>query len=108
MPAWGKYHIKILENSKEVIENYLKLQKMREQYNKRREPKNHASDKLLGLAIPKSSDPELFVGTIDIATKTLSYDCKRVERLCQAHAAALLTKYSNFSSRAAFDLDFGR
>lgn len=108
VPAWGKYHIKILENSKEVIENYLKLQKMREQYNKRREPKNHASDKLLGLAIPKSSDPELFVGTIDTATKTLSYDCKRVERLCQAHAAALLTKYSNFSSRAAFDLDFGR
>jgi hypothetical protein len=108
VPAWGKYHGKILENAKEIIENYSKLQKMREQYNKRRQPQNQASDKLLRLAIPQSSDPELFVGTIDSVKNILSYDCKRVERLCQAHAAALLTKYSNFTSRAAFDLDFGR
>jgi len=108
IPAWGKYHDTLLGNAKEIIENYSKLQKMRELYNKRREPKNHASDKLLRLAIPKSSDPELFIGTIDTAKNILIYDCKRVERLCQAHAAALLTKYSNFTSRAAFDLDFGR
>ena len=108
VPAWSNYHIKVLEKAKDVIETHGKLHKMRERYNKRRVPKNQVPDNLLRLAIPPSSDPELFVGTINTAEKELGYDCNRVARLSQSHAAALLTKFSHFTSRAAFDLDFGK
>lgn len=45
--------------------------------------------------------------SIDVASKKLSYPLKRISRLRQPRAAALLARYANFVAREAFDHDFG-
>jgi hypothetical protein len=59
------------------------------------------------LGIPKVSEKELFVGKIE-TENTLSYDIKRIGRLNHVHAAAALLKFSAYTSRPAFELDFGK
>jgi hypothetical protein len=49
-----------------------------------------------------------FRGEITSDKNFVKYDCKRVGRLRQPRAGALLTRYSNFVSRAAFDHEFVR
>ncbi|MDQ1591090.1 MAG: hypothetical protein QOG71_1717 [Pyrinomonadaceae bacterium] len=98
--AWKSHHRKVKSTVREAVNKYGKLNEWKR--------KAQLSDDYLKLTIPKSSDKELFEGTIDVEKKSLSYDCKRVERLGQLQAAAALLKYSNFNSRPAFDLDFGK
>lgn len=59
------------------------------------------------LGIPKVSEKELFVGKME-TDDTLSYDIKRIGRLNHVHAAAALLKFSAYTSRPAFELDFGK
>jgi len=63
----------------------------------------------LGWINPKSSNDNLFKATIDDSSagkEKLSYTCKRVRRLCQSRAGAMLTAYSNYIARAAFEHEF--
>jgi hypothetical protein len=45
--------------------------------------------------------------TIDVAAKKLAYPLRRISRLRQPRASALLARYANFVAREAFDHDFG-
>jgi hypothetical protein len=45
--------------------------------------------------------------TINVEEKKLSYPLRRISRLRQPRAAALLARYANFVAREAFDHDFG-
>lgn len=45
--------------------------------------------------------------TIDVREQKLSYPLRRISRLRQPRAAALLARYANFVAREAFDHDFG-
>lgn len=68
------------------------------------------SPELTEFAIGRVFNPmpkKLFGGTLDPATKTLRFECKRIRRLCQPWAAALLTQYSQYLSRAAFEHGYG-
>lgn len=67
-----------------------------------------ARDRVLRGMVPESSNDNLFKGRIDTTPKSINFGFTRVWRLCQPYAAALLTKYSNYQARAAFNHDFGR
>jgi hypothetical protein len=58
--------------------------------------------------VARSSNQKLFKPKIDLQTKTLSYDVKRVGRFTQPRAASLLSRYANFLARHAFDHEFGK
>jgi hypothetical protein len=97
IPAWRFRHEKILQSVKKEIERYIKLKA------------NIADKQLLGWVNPKSSNDNLFKATIDDSStgkETLSYTCKRVGRLCQSRASAMLTAYANYIARAAFEHEF--
>src|SRR5205085_6235648 len=57
--------------------------------------------------VARCSNSALFTPTIDISRKTVSFNPKRVARLRQPRAAALLSRFANFMARQAFDHDFG-
>ncbi len=96
IPAW-KYHYDELQKfAKKQIDRYFQLQR-----------ENARSD-VLALAVPQSSNDNLFKGKIDPTERSISYGCRRVERLCQPQALAMLTKFANYLARAAFELDFGK
>jgi len=60
------------------------------------------------LALCKFGDCKEFRGEITSDKKMVKFDCQRVGRLRQPRAGALLTRYSNFVSRAAFEHEFVR
>jgi len=71
---------------------------------------------LLGKGMDPASSAILVAGccnenkikpAIDVPGKKLSYPLRRVSRLRQPRAAALLARYANFVAREAFDHDFG-
>lgn len=55
-------------------------------------------------------DDDLFKGSLDEAdgVRSVTYDCKRVGRLCRARAIGLLMSYTATLGRPAYDRDFGR
>lgn len=53
-----------------------------------------------------SSNSGLLKPTIDVGRKTLSFDFKRIARLRQPRAAAMLSRFANFMTREAFEHDF--
>jgi hypothetical protein len=57
--------------------------------------------------VARCSNHRWLIPDVDVANKSLSYNLKRVGRLRQLRAAALLSRYANFLSRYAFDHDLG-
>ncbi len=104
VPAWRVHHRKIHDAAEEAINEYQKVaEDLRD--------KSVDSDKValvLKHIIPQSSNGNVFKGTINPEAALLDFQFKRVGRLCQPYAADVLTKYANYHTRAAFDLDFGR
>lgn len=59
--------------------------------------------KVAAAVVTSATLGKLFSGMVDPATKTISYNLKRVGRLKQPRAGSLLSKYSNAMARDAFD-----
>ncbi len=96
IPAWKHHYDELQKIANKQINRYTQLQRE----NARRE--------ILALAIPQSSNDNLFKGKIDPTERSISYECRRVGRLCQPQALAMLTKFANYLARAAFEVDFGK
>lgn len=62
----------------------------------------------LRLAALSSSNDALLTEAVELTDRKVSYNLKRVERLCKSHAEALLRAYTNFLSRPAFDHNFAQ
>ena len=81
-------------------------------FNRHEEYREKNGAEILDLLAPKSSHGKsgLFKVKLDISKKkkSISYECKRVRRLRQPRAGAMLTKYAHYISRAAFEHDFGK
>ncbi|MDL1982507.1 MAG: hypothetical protein LWX02_13830, partial [Deltaproteobacteria bacterium] len=60
---------------------------------------------LLKYVLPPSSHSNLFKGKV--VNQTLEYPLKRIGRITQSRALAILSRYTNYLARAAFDRDFG-
>ena len=48
-----------------------------------------------------------FGGLLNATNKTITFECRRIAKLCPPWSSALLTRYSQYLSRPAFDHDFG-
>jgi len=57
--------------------------------------------------VASCTNEKLLKAEIDLATKTITYNLRRIRRLRQPRAAAILSRYANFVARYAFDHDFG-
>ena len=100
IPSWKNHFSKINRDFEKVIKRYKELQE-----------KGIKKD-ILNMILPKSSNEKstLFKAKIQLSKKeeSISYDCKRIGRLCQPRSGELLTKYANYISRMAFEHDFAR
>jgi len=95
IPAW-KQHFKKL--SEEVGATITKFDSLR---------KSEISAAEAANLVASSSNEKLLKAEVDSATKTITYNLKRIGRLRQPRAAAVLTRYANFLARYAFDHDVG-
>lgn len=104
VPAWKLHHGRVREIAEKAVSRYQTvLQTLRD-----KAVDGSTVNLVLKQIIPQSSNDNLFKGKIDLEDKSLDFHFKRIGRLFQPYAAAALTKYANYHSRAAFDHDFGR
>ncbi len=98
IPAWEARYERLIENFRKLISLYGQTgNALAREY---KELKKQLIARII------RSDP--FSAKIDPASKTIEFDVRRVCRLRQPDAAALLTSYAVYLSRAAFEHDFGR
>lgn len=109
IPSWRHRHVDLKKKAASVATHYTTLvNKMKGQA-----PKadfTSVAQEFTEFAIGRVFSPhpkKLFGGTVDLANKALQFECKRIRRLCQPWSAALLTQYSQFLSRAAFEHGYG-
>lgn len=107
IPAWKKHFDHIIEYFQKVITRYSECEGA---FNDK--PTKQLKKGILQLVVPKSSTGEksLFKEKIQINTKmqSISYDCRRISRICQPRSGEMLLKYSQHISRMAFSHDFLR
>jgi hypothetical protein len=96
IPAWEKHHSVLCRHAAEIIEKYRGLA-----------DRGIATD-VLKLTIPQSSNEKLFAAEINLPQNTIKYKCKRLGRLRQPQATAMLSRFANYMARAALEMDFGR
>jgi hypothetical protein len=95
IPAWKLHHEKLVKEFQKII-------KQAEDLTKQGIPAQNAA-----ALVARPSNSPLLTPTLDAAKKTVSFNLKRVVRLRQPRAAALLSRFANFMARQAFDHDFG-
>ena len=105
--AWRKHYADLLDYFGQLIANRIQIDKSLSHFNEGKEPNEQIPATILDSFTSESSGASLFCLKIDLATTTVTFNCKRVGRFEPNHAAALWTKFCNFSSRAAFEVDFG-
>lgn len=96
IPAWSKHYSVLKKDVDNIIRKYDEMKKA------------GRGSEVLKLFVPTTSNSQLFKGTVDLESKKLKYECKRIGRLNQPFASALLSKYGNYISRPAFEHDFGK
>jgi hypothetical protein len=95
IPAWKVHYEKLVDELGKLVRRVEEL------------TKKGIAPKIASTLVARCSNSPLFVPTVDVATKKVSFNVKRVGRLRQSRAAALLSRYANFMARQAFDHDFG-
>lgn len=95
IPAWCARHERIIKEVQKIV---TKVEEMTKAGTK-------PADAIQIVA--RCSNHKWLTPHLDVPNKTLSYRLKRVGRLRQPRAAALLSRYANFLSRYAFDHDLG-
>jgi len=105
--AWQKRHAALLRRYRELIDNRQRITKALERFNDGKKTNHKIKKTILNTLNPAYSRSPLFLATVDVRKKAVSFNCKRVARFEPSHAAAMWTKYCNFMARAAFDVDLG-
>jgi hypothetical protein len=95
IPAWKARYKKLVDELGKLVRRVEEL------------TKKGIKPQIASTLVARCSNSALFVPSVDVAAKKVSFNVKRVGRLRQSRAAALLSKYANFMARQAFDHDFG-
>lgn len=95
LPSWVRRHEALRKVARRTVDDWKDLEG-------RKVPGRFHS-----LVIPRPSHKVLFPGGVDPGSGSVAYGCRRIGRLCQARAVALLGEFNNFQARPAFDVDFG-
>jgi hypothetical protein len=94
IPTWKTHYEAVAKTAEKVIRRFPEL------------TKTGLSEDDATTYLMRCSNEKLFGARI-MAGKSLSYNFRRVARLRQPRAAALLARYAGFVAREAFDHDFG-
>lgn len=96
IPTWKQRHQILSQELERKSDSYQEL------------IKNNVAHKVAENYIFTISNVKVFNWKFDPKKKAILYDFRRVRRLRQPRAAALLAHYSNYAARQAFEHDFGR
>ncbi len=101
LPGWTRRHADLRGAATKTISLY--------EFVKQNQPiqQSGRQQEVLKAILPRSAPTQILKPNIDIATRSLSYNCKRTERLNQPQSGALLTAFCAYLARAAFEVDFG-
>ena len=94
IPTWKTRHESVAKAAEKLIKRFPELTKA------------GMTDDDATMHLMRCSNENIFAARI-VPGKLLSYNFKRVGRLRQPRAAALLARYAGFIAREAFDHDFG-
>lgn len=94
IPAWKTRHGKLV---KEFLKAFNKVANL---------TKTGVALKDAVKMVATSSNSALLTPTMDIDKQIVSFDFKRIARLRQPRAAAMLSRFANFMAREAFEHDF--
>ena len=101
MQAWEKQFDNIQKEYRKILKRHATVSKI---------PKKHLikqdKEHICKSLIPKASDPDMFKPTLK-GTK-LEFPIQRVGRISNYRASVILTKYSHYIARSAFDRDVGK
>lgn len=106
--AWQKHHKAVLDYYERLIKNRGQVGQAISSFNEGKQGEAQIQQLVLDSLSTEFSRPPLFSATINIETKTVKFNCKRIGRFEQHHAAAMWTKFCNYASRPAFDVDLGK
>lgn len=106
IPAWKSHFQYLYKDFQKTIKRYKEFEGHLKEV-----PKKLNKD-ILSMVLPKSSNGKkvLFKERIQLSKKetSISYDCRRIGRLCQPRTGDMLMKYAQHMSRMAFEHDFAR
>ncbi len=95
IPAWKEHYQKVSTDVNTILTRFESLRGL-----------NVSIAEATGI-VASCTNEKLLKAEIDLATKTITYNLRRIRRLRQPRAAAILSRYANFVARYAFDHDFG-
>ncbi len=106
IPSWEKYFKNLKKDFEKIIKHYKVLEGLLKDAPKVKRKQ------FISMAVPKSTNEKqsLLKGNIrfEKGKATLSYNFRRVGRLCQPQAGDMLMQYARKMSRMAFEHDFAR
>jgi hypothetical protein len=117
IPPWKKrFDDVLLKLAKDIIDQYKEVNNLVQDLAPQNQKKilELAQQKLLLLPLitvykkDKFKEKPLFDGEIDLNQACLVYKLRRIKRLSQPHSAAMLSKFSRYTAREAFEHDFGK
>jgi hypothetical protein len=95
VPGWNRRYELLVKDAGKILSRHKEL--------------SIAKDKkdILELLLPPSSNARLFRPTVTAVGKTLQYDCRRKMRLTPPRSVGLLSAFSAYLARPAFERDIG-
>jgi hypothetical protein len=96
IPSWKLYYKKICSDGIKMLEQYKELTAVTEKAS------------LQKLVLFSSYEPPIFNGSLYPGRKCISFKCKRIMRLTQQRANAVLSEFMQYCARSAYDRDFGK
>ena len=100
IPAWQDHYKRLQKEFKKAVNRFKRINEAVENKVKKDDIQH-----VLNAIIPPSSLTNTFKGKID--GQTVEYPLKRIGRINQTRAVAILSRYAGFLARTAFDRDFG-
>jgi len=100
IPAWQDHYMRLQKEFKKAVNRFERINNSMENAVKKDDIKY-----VLNATIPPSSLTNTFKGKVD--GQTIEYPLKRIGRVIQTRAVAILSRYAGYLARTAFDRDFG-
>lgn len=95
IPSWQRYYAALQQDAGQLLKRYHDFKK------------TDKKDKALIALLTKTSHKGIITADLDGQQGRVEYHIKRVRRLLQPRAGEILTRYAAYTSRDAFEHDFG-
>lgn len=106
IPAWQDHYKRLQKEFKKAVKRFERINEAVKHFdNKENKIEKYDMKYIRNTILPPSSLINTLIGKID--GQTVEYPLKRIGRINQTRAVAILSRYAGFLARTAFDRDFG-